>query len=185
MKKITLFLFLLLFSTVSHSYFGFGSYVPFPLTTQKDTDGGKQLFTFQPFVSWGGLWSFGTGHFLAPEVGMVYHLSLEDDYSKKTFFLLYNLGYRLSPRALLRYGFGTFMTKISGDGEAVTVRNGSSYATAYQPEESWTSYNTTVNLGLEYAFDSQWAGRFDLYTFEFLDSIKRDYSYAISLTYFP
>ena len=79
---------------------------------------------------------------------------------------------------------GIFGTKISADGKALTLPNGSSTATFYQPSESVTSYNVTWNLGLESAINANWSLRFETFGYEILSSVKRDISYTFNVTYY-
>ena len=178
--------FLCLFTSFSsQAIVTFGGYVPFGPSTQKDIDGSKNTFSFDPMLSVNTVipLSFYQQTFL-PELGGVFHGSGADDYSKKTFFLLMDLGHRVNDKFMLRYGVGTFITTVSGSGGQTSLNNGSSTATFYLPSESSSSWNTTLNLGAEYAFDKNYSLRFQTYTFSALSSTSRKISYSLSLTYY-
>lgn len=81
----------------------------------------------------------------------------------------------------LRFGAGTFMTKISGDGGEVTRNNGASTATYFLPSESITSYNSTLNLGIEQFIMPKIAVKLETYAWNILDSTSRRFNFALAL----
>jgi len=163
---------------------GAGAHVPFGLSTQKDKEGGTSALNFQPSVFASGLFPAPLGHLYMPELGFIFYTGLENDYSKRTTYILMDVGYKFSANFLLRYGFGIFATRISADGKALTLPNGSSTSTFYQPSEAVTTYNVTWNLGIESALSSNWSARFEVYLYEILSSVKRDFSYTLNATYY-
>jgi hypothetical protein len=177
-------LLIILFSFNSFSLVGTGGYVPFGLSAQKSDDGGRRTFSFEPYIYVNTILPAPYNHLFLPELGYVFHTSTQyDDYSKSTLFVLADLGYKLSPRFILRYGLGLFRTSISSDGGAVTLQNGSGTSTFYKPSDSQKSYNTTWNLGIEGSINRNYSARFQFYMFEPLSS-KRDLSYSLSLGYY-
>jgi hypothetical protein len=173
-----------LFSLNSHSIVSVGGYVPFGLSTQKDEQGGKNTFSFKPMVAINTVMPIPSiNHVFLPEFGIVAHGSQTDEYKKSTMFFLLDVGYLLTERLLLRYGMGTFMTKISGDGAVVTLPNGSGTAEFFRPNEGETSWNTTLDLGVEYAVDANNAVRLETYLFSWLKSARK-FSYSLSYTYY-
>lgn len=164
---------------------GFVNYVPFSGQMQTDTDGSTSMISFNPGITLAGAVHLGSSHYFLPEVGYVFHTGLEDEYSKKTIFVLYDFGYMLAPRWMLRYGPGTFMTRISGEGgtDQVPSSAASGSSTGFRPSESVTSYNTTLNLGIEFAFTPLMFAKFEIFVFGFLDSEKRNLSHGLSFKY--
>jgi len=160
-----------------------GGYVPFGLSTQTSADGGANTFGFDPVVSINHIIPMFWGELFMPEFGLVLNGEGKDGYDKKTLFFLLDFGHRFTSGLVGRYGLGTFMTKISGDGGAVELNNGTSTATFYRPSKSVTSWNTTLNGGLEWAFDANYAMRFELFMFDFLASTRK-FSYILNLTYY-
>ncbi len=184
MLKIITSTLILLLSINSYSLVGAGGYVPFGFSTQKDADGSRRTFSFEPYIFINGVLRAPYNHIFLPELGYVFHTSEKyDDYKKSTMFLLLDLGYMLRPNLVLRYGVGIFKTSISSDGGAVTLANGSGTSTYYRPNESKTTYNTTWNLGIEKSWTRNYATKFELYLFEPISS-KRDISYSLSLAYY-
>ena len=167
-----------------------GSYTP-TIDVQKET-GERDLFQFNPFLAVGFSWRMMGNHFFVPQVGLAKDFSIDDDYgdySKTTLFFLWDFSYLLVKGLVVRYGLGTFLTRISGDGGEVTVPNGHSTATAYRPEQAITSYSTTLNLGLEYIGQAAWANKYmglraEGHLFSFLDSESRSLGYTLSLVYY-
>lgn len=186
MNNIILFL-LLIMTIFSNSYaaysVGGGGYVPFGSATQKDKDGEDNKTTLHPMIILNVSDQLEGSHLAYGDIGYVYHRST-DNYSKKTMFFLFDIGYMLVDSFIIRYGIGSFWTRISGDGGPVTVRNGSGYATAYMPKDPITSYNTSINLGMEFVPNSKYSLNFETYTFGILSSEKRHISYALSFRYF-
>ena len=176
--------FIFLFSSHTKALVGTGGYVPFGLSTQKDDDGSRRTFSFEPYIFINTVIQAPYNHVFLPEFGYVFHTSTQyDDYDKSTMFLLADLGYKLTPNLILRYGLGVFRTSVGSDGGAVTLQNGSGTATFYKPSDSVTSYNTTWNLGIENSININYALRFQFYLFEPLSS-KRDLSYSLALAYY-
>ncbi|GAB4025382.1 MAG: hypothetical protein Fur0010_28600 [Bdellovibrio sp.] len=173
----------LLFSLNSYALVGLGGYVPFGLSTRDSADGGVSTFAFDPALTLNHVMPFFLGQLFMPEIGHVFHGEGKDGHSKKTIFGLLDFGYQIQTGLVLRYGLGTFLTKISGDGGAVELNNGTSTKTFYRPSKSVTSWNTTLNGGIEWAFNSNYASRFELFMFDFLASTRK-FSYILNITYY-
>lgn len=186
-KSIVITCFFMFFLVVESVFaiVGVGGYVPFGMNTQKEAEGGTNALTFHPMITVNKVFKINEQHFFVPEIGYAYHLNTGDNYDKKTIFILWDMGIRLGHGLVFHYGLGTFMTKISGDGGAVEVRNGESgTATFYMPSETVTSYNTTVNAGLELIFDPNYAAKIESYLFSPASSDKMKISYSLSLNYY-
>lgn len=183
--KAWLVIFLILCALPSHALVSAGGYVPFGLSTQKETTGSKNTLSFDPMIGINTI--FPTpfpGHLFLPEFAMVFHGSGQDGYKKSTMLFLLDFGYQLRNDLLLRYGVGTILTKVSGDGGTVSLLNGNTPTDFYVPNESATSWNTTLNLGIEHAFSLQYALRFQTYVFSLLDSEARKLSYSLNVVFY-
>ena len=163
---------------------GVGGFSPFSFSTQSEADGGKSILRVKPAFFANALIDGPFGHFVIPEIGWVYHGGGEDEYNKNTFFLLGDLGYPISDTLIFRYGYGLFITRISGDGEAILLNNGGSFSTFYTAGEAVNSYNSTVNLGIEAAIKSNATFRTQIYLFELFNSDAREISYMLSYSFF-
>lgn len=162
-----------------------GGYVPFGPSTQKDPNGSKNTFSLDPMVSVNTIVPTPFyGQLFLPEFAMVFHGEGQDGYSKRTMLFLFDFGYEFMPSYLLRYGIGTVITRVSGDGGTVELLNGGVPDTYYQPAEAASSWNTTINLGIESSIYQNYATRFETYWFSLLDSEARKISYSFSLIYY-
>lgn len=180
-----LFFLLLLSNSVQAKWgVGAGAYVPFGLSTQKDEEGGTSVANYQPAVFASAITAAPLNHLFLPEIGLIFYRNIEDDYTKRTLYILGDVGYKLNGNLILRYGLGLFSTTISADGGTLTLNNGSSTSEFYKPSQSVTSYNVTWNLGLESALSSNWSARFETFLYEALSSVKRDVSYTLNITYY-
>lgn len=162
---------------------GIGGYSPFSFSTQTDADGGTSVLRIKPTLFVNALIEAPFDHFLMPEFGWVINGSGEDEYTKNTFYLLTDLAYSIAPTFVLRYGYGLFMTRISGDGEAILLNNGNGFATYYTAGEAVTSFNSTINLGFELAVKADATFRVQTFFFEPLSS-DREISYMLSYSFF-
>lgn len=185
MKCIFLVLSFALFSGPAFSLVTVGGYVPFGPSTQKEVTGSRNTFSFDPMIGVNTI--FPTpfyGQLFLPEFAMVFHGSGTDGYSKRTMAFLFDFGFAYTDKLIFRYGIGTFLTSISGNGGTTTLPNGSSTRDYTLPGESKTSYNTTLNLGIESSVDTNYAFRFQTYLFSLLDGEARKFSYSINVIYY-
>lgn len=169
----------------ANAFVSLGGYVPFGLSTQKETSGSKNTFSLDPMIGVNTILTtpFANQLFL-PEFALVFHGEGQDGYSKRTSLFLFDFGMRLRDSYLLRYGIGTVITRVGGDGNTSQQLNGGSPDTFYQPKESSSSWNTTINLGIESSFNINYAFRFQTYWFSLLDAEARKVSYSFSLIYY-
>lgn len=183
-RNIAIVLFLI-FEFSAHALVSVGGYVPFGPSTQKDPNGSKNTFSLDPMVSVNTIIPTPFyGQLFLPEFGMVFHGEGTDGYSKRTMLFLFDFGYEFMPSYLLRYGIGTVITRINGDGGTVSLLNGGTPDTYYQPDEASSSWNTTINLGIESSIYNNYATRFETYWFSLLDSESRKISYSFNLVYY-
>ncbi|EQC50299.1 MetA-pathway of phenol degradation domain protein [Bacteriovorax sp. BSW11_IV] len=183
MKKILQLLFFLLSSNVS-ALVGVGTFVPHAFKAQVSTEGGREFFAINPYVALNAIVPIRGDHFFNPEIGYVFHTENDDETSAHTLFVSYNFTYKLNHLFILRYGLTTFAFMNGGDGEEVTLRNGNSTATFYSPDETRTSYVSSLDLGGEYFFKPRYSVRFQTYIARFLSSDARSVYYTLSVNYY-
>lgn len=187
MKQIQLLVIFIVFSLSAPCFalVSVGGYVPFGPSTQKEPTGSKNTFSFDPMVSVNTVvpTPFYNQLFM-PEFGMVFHGEGEDGYKKTTMLFLFDFGYEFLPSYVVRYGLGTAITRISADGGTVELLNGGTPDTYYRPNEASSSWNTTLNLGVESAFHQNYAFRFHTYWFSIFNNESRKASYSFSLVYY-
>ncbi|MCP4912137.1 MAG: hypothetical protein GY909_03375 [Oligoflexia bacterium] len=184
MKKIVIVLSLLFLSLESFALVNVGGYVPFGRSTQKEVDGTRNTLDLDPMISFNTIIPMIWSQLFMPEAGFVFHSSGVDGASKRTTFLLLDFGYQFMPKFVFRYGVGTFITRIKGDGGVKQMQNGFGTDPFYLPSKSSKSYNTTLDLGVEYGVDANYALRFQTYMFSPFGSKSRKLSYSFSLSYY-
>ncbi len=184
-KKIFITLLLIISHPFAYALVTGGGYVPFGPSTQKDISGSSNTLSFDPMIGVNTkiMTSFYNQIFL-PEVDIVFHTGEKDGYSKKTFIFTADFGYMINPMLMLRYGTSTILTQISGDGGVVYLNNGNDVDAFYQPNESRTSWNQSLNFGVDGIINSNYSLRFETYIFSLLDSDARKVSYSLSLLYY-
>jgi hypothetical protein len=195
MKTVLLFLSLFLIQP-SHALIGVGHMSKFVGSWTSNQDGSQESY-FDPwlylslnenFPIWGNI-------IFQPEFGMTLKKSSygdEDTYSgsgdeaskRQLMFLHFNFIYQNVSPVQLKGGFGIFMTKISGEGGTAIRRNGGTDATYFLPSESVTSYNNTLNLGVESFLLPKTSLEFETYTWNILASESRRFSFSIGLNYY-
>jgi hypothetical protein len=189
-QVIIIFALFFVFALKTHAVIGVGTMGPFSGTYQAEVDGNEGTESFlqiHPYLSVNHRWKLSEMNSFIPELGYVFPKSSseKDDASKRSLvFLLLNMGTRILPTVILKYGIGTFRTNIYMDGGAIEIPNGSSTLTAYMPTESITSYNSTINLGLEYMLNSEMALKTEAYIWNILDSPSRKWNLAIAFNFY-
>lgn len=185
MRILGLIIALSLFQSSASALVSLGGYVPFGTSTQKETTGSANTFSFSPMLSVNTVMPtpFYNQLFL-PELAMVFHSEDQDGYSKRTTLFLFDFGHLLTNDVILRYGLGTALTRISGEGGVVQLPNGNDTSDYYQPNTASTSWNTTVNLGIEGQVIPNYSMRFQTYWFSLFNSEARKASYSLNLVYY-
>lgn len=163
---------------------GLGGYTPFAWSTQEDEAGKTNTTTFFPMVSVNTFYPIGYQHYFVPEFGFVYHNKNFDHSKKYTFLVLCDVAWPVFSRLVLRYGVGGVWTYISGDGGNISLSNGDSAISFAVPDESSTSFNATLDFGLDFALDSHYTLRGEFFLFGMFSGTSRQYSYLFSVNYY-
>ncbi|TNE98071.1 MAG: hypothetical protein EP326_10450 [Deltaproteobacteria bacterium] len=195
MKKLIL-LISMIWSVQSSALVGFGHMTKFAGSWTNNQDGSQEsYFDLWPYLSVHELFPIWGDVLFQPEFGMTlkkssygddetYNGSGDEASKRQLMFLHLNFMYRNSSPVQFKGGVGFFMTKISGEGGAVTRRNGASDATYYLPSESVTSYNNTLNLGIESFLFPKTSFELETYVWDILASESRRFSFSIGLNYY-
>lgn len=163
---------------------GTGGYSPFGPTTQKAADGDTNAFSFHPMMVLNGAYPLFSGHLFTPQMGLVLHRNKFDENEKKTVFILMDVAYIWHPKFILRYGIGSFLTKVGGNGGTILLDNGNDTTAFAKPDHTVTSYNTTLNFGFEFAVNRNYAIQTEAFAFSLFDSRARAVSYLLSVNYY-
>jgi hypothetical protein len=140
-----------------------GLYKPDPKV--QDSNGNEKADQYSPYLNIGWHIPVKVSWFpdFVPRLGYIYNKNNSGDYYSQykveTYNVLYDFYYQ--PKGWrdisLRYGFGSFIQKISGDSRAVTIPNGSSTSTAYGPGSS-KSATMSFNIGVDYRMNKSGSG---------------------------
>lgn len=195
MKKPLLFFLLISFCLTpnARALVGVGHMTKYLGAYTDDTKGGHEsLLSPWPYLSVHEYFNVSGKFFFIPEFGVTLKKSSYGDKEasnanggeaskRQLIFILANFSYMAGNGTHLRFGAGIFMTKISGDGGEVTRNNGASTATYFLPSESITSYNSTLNLGIEQFIMPKIAVKLETYAWNILDSTSRRFNFALAL----
>lgn len=162
----------------------------------QDKNGKEVTNPFNPTIGVGYNWQFSPTWGFSPQIGYIYDWKKSDDgyndYKVHTFNILYDFawlpfdGMTGDNFFAIRMGVGTFIKKIKGEGGSVTVPNGSSTSKAYRPDETSTSYSSTLNFGADMSLNifkdyfQNFGIRFETYVFRPLSKEYRNYAYSLS-----
>ena len=194
--KIFLILITMLFSTTVYSLVGIGSMSPFLGQNTIDKEGETQSsLSIWPYLSLHEYFNIRGNIFFIPEVGMTFNNSSYSDFesfngngdqasSRQLVFGLANFSLMVATGTHLRFGAGVFITKISGDGGAVERNDGSGTSTHYLPDETVSSYNSTINLGIEQFIKPGMAVKLETYTWNVFSSTSIRFNFALAFNYY-
>lgn len=188
MRGILSIFFFLFFIQEAFCLVSVGHMSPFLGRWQEDTSGTtSSAFDLHPYIAFNTKTPIFGSHLFFPELGYVFPKSSHDQDSptkRSTLYLLYNLGYPIMEGTYLKYGLGTFITKISGQGGTVTRRNGSSSREFDVPSETVSSYNTTLNLGIEIFPSESYSAKIEGHLWNFFNSDNRSVNFNIGFSYY-
>lgn len=158
----------------------------------QDDRGDEASDPIQPALSIGHTFDMGLGWFdsvhFSPRLGYVRDLEpSRDSYGQQRIehiYVLYDFVSPIADSTFLRYGFGSFLKRVSGDGGSLTIPNGSGTATAYRPEGTKTSSTATTNLGIDYIWSDSGSTGYrlaaELHAYQILDNKRRWLAYQLS-----
>lgn len=187
-KEFSFILFMLLipfYSQANGFWLGAGTLTHNFLHSQTDKTGKTNKFDFFPIVLAGATWSSPLqGISFSPGIGYAKMLKSKDNTKKSEIVLQYHLSQRIFNGVQFRYGFSTYITKVSGDGGTVQLNNGNSTSTFYVPEKTSTSYTGSLDLGAEAFMLQNISMRLQFSILRFLSSDKRKVTHLLSANYY-
>jgi hypothetical protein len=196
MKKIISLTIFLLMSFNTHALVGVGTMSPFVGSYTNNVDGSTESpFSIWPYVSIHEFFNIRGNIFFIPEVGMTFNNSSyseseafngngDQSNSRRMIFGLANFSMMLMNGTHFRFGGGVFITQISGEGGGVARNDGGGSAVHYLPDETVSSYNSTINLGLEQFVAPGMAIKLETYTWNILSSTSRRFNFALAFNYY-
>ncbi len=163
----------------------------------QDSQGNEISDPYSPGINFGHEFQLTTDLVFSPRLGYVMNqVQTKDSYGKykvDTIYLLYDFLWPITMDRIweVRFGFGTFLKRIKGEGGTVTVPNGGGTATAYRPSGTSSSYTSSINLGVDWKFSQGQMGWFssygmsgEIFFMNLLDDKKRFPVYLVSLVGF-
>lgn len=161
-----------------------GTFVANVNKAQVSDSGAAKTFELTPYVGAAKPIGISGAHFFMPEFALAYYLDTARNIKKRIFFLKYNFGYFLNSQFLLRYGISTYWQTVEGEGSSLTLRNGSGYSEFPSPDETITSYFSTVDFGFEFFLNPARSARFDLNLMNAAQLPQRSFNYILSYNWY-
>lgn len=165
--------------------FNLGAHTEFFNNIQSDDSGGVRKFDGKPTLGFGLLMPTTSKLLFLPEFNWVLpHKAGSSEIIKNVFMLRADLGY--DPLTWLRLRLGTSIMWLNqhGKGGSTRMGNGNSTSTFYYPDENRSSYNNTLDLGLEGLITKEWAIRLQTYTYSVFKEERRQTSYTLFVSYY-
>ncbi|MFG1494556.1 hypothetical protein [Halobacteriovorax sp. ZH4_bin.1] len=163
---------------------GVGNLTKYVGKIQTEIDGGRNYFTFNPFIRANYRTDIPWQKALNLEAGLTIPKSSEDSAVTVTNFWIHALiEHTFNQNFRMHAGLGVFFTYTAMDGEIQTLGNGMSTQQFYTPEDYQTAVNNIVILGGDYLFNKTYFVNGQLSVFNIEDGDERAFSYALSLNY--
>lgn len=173
-------------SSIIDSYvFNLGSHTDFYNSVQIDSSGGMRKIDFAPTIGFGLSIPTRYDFIFLPEINWV--LPQEAGSSKiikNHFMLRADMAY--DPISWLRLRVGTSLMWLNQHdrGGSVQIRNGNDYSTFYYPDENRSSFNNTLDLGVEAFVHKSFSARLQTYVYSVFKQERRQVSYTLFLSYY-
>lgn len=106
----------------------------------------------------------------------------DQNITKFSFFLLYNLQYQYS-FITFESGLGFYFISISGNGGVEDLNNGDGNSSFPLPSENHISSNLVTNIGTKFTINNDWSTSLKFLFFNILNSSSRTLSVIFSLNY--
>lgn len=179
-----LLLFSLFIQVTYAAFYSVGTFVPYFNKEQTSESGDTKFFELNPYVGYGtNLHLSGSTYFL-PEIAYSYLTNSEDGVRQEVIFINYHFSYYTSPSFILKYGMTTHWWRIVGSGGSKRLRNGDGYTNFKLPDETRTSYITSLFGGFESFIDQDKSFRFDLNIMDSINSDSRAYNYMLGVNFY-
>lgn len=163
--------------------FNFGGHTEFFNNVQIDDSGKMRKLDFSPTVGLGISKKLESGFFFLPEFNWVLPRKAGSSKIIKNLFMLRaDLGYMPIDWFAIRLGTSVMWLNQHGSGGSTQISNGTGTSTFYYPDENRSSYNNTLDLGIE-AFLNNWSLRLQTYTYSLLKQERRQISYSLFISY--
>jgi hypothetical protein len=163
--------------------FNAGMHTEFYKEIQRDSAGILRTFDSAPTIGAGYVYSWIDDFKILPEINWVLPRKAGERIVKNLFMFRGDVGY--SPIDILRMRLGTSVMWLNqqGGGGSSEINNGNGTSTFYYPDENRSSFNTTLDLGVELLLSSL-ALRLQTYIYAPFKEERRQLSYTLFLSYY-
>lgn len=181
-----LILLIFIYPTFAFSYFlSTGTHVPYFGQAQISNSGATQKFEINPYIGIGTQYPIISQHYFTPEIGYVYYRENAKKTRTELIAVHYDFSYMINSQFVLRYGLTNNWYRIIGEGGNISLKNGNGYTSFPAPDETRTTYFTTLDLGLEYLLtNKQYALRFDMNIMSFAKLENKAYNYLLTFNFY-
>ncbi len=177
-----LILIILSFNAEANYMVSTGTFVPYFAKAQTNTSGSTKTFELNPYIGIGKQINMTGNNYFMPELGYSYYLNNPKNMRRESIFLHYNFSRVFSQQFIARYGLTSNWYRIVGLGGSENLKNGTSSTTFPSPDETRTSYYTTLNFGGEaFVSSKKYSLRFDLNIMSFAELDNRAFNYLFTL----
>ena len=183
MKSLLLFLFS--FNSFAGFMYSTGTYVPYFAKAQVNNNGSTKTFELNPYIGIGKQLHMSGHNYFMPELGYSYFFNNPSNMRREQIFLHYNFSRVFSDSFIARYGLTSNWYRIIGKGGNERLKNGTGSTSFPSPDETRTSYYTTLNFGGEAFYMSRkYSIRFDLNIMSFSKLEDRAFNYLLTLNFY-
>lgn len=153
---------------------------------QKNENGDKQYFDFNPYFAAMYPIPFAPSFTMYAQTGFVFPMKAKDEANsrKEIYFIGADAAYFFK-NFLIKLGAGTFISRVGGDGGTEALPNGPGGQTTnfFLPAEKRTAINFSWDVGLEYFITKHITLNAILYLDTIADSDSRTASYLFGINY--
>ena len=167
-----------------------GSHTEFFGAVQNDSSGGMRKWELAPIIGVGTRLKLPLDSFtFLPEFNWVLPRDAGTSKIMKNLFMFRgDIGYNPVDWFRLRVGSSLLLANQHGQGGSTNMNNGNSTAKFYYPDENRTSWNNTLDLGVEllplfFEEPQNWSLRLQTYTYSVFREDRRQVSYSVFWTY--
>ncbi|AYF44351.1 hypothetical protein BALOs_1348 [Halobacteriovorax sp. BALOs_7] len=162
---------------------GIGNMTKYVGKVQKDLDGGRNYFDFNPYLRANYRSDFYWDKKLILEIGLTIPQEGADDAVTVTNLWLQALIEHVISDFRLQAGAGLFFTYTKMDGEVQTLGNGISTQQYNTPSDVQTAVNNILVIGSDYLLNKDIFINGQISAFNIEDGDERAFSYGLSINY--
>lgn len=166
------------------SFVSVGTFVSYFNKEQVSESGDTKFFQLNPYIGYGTNINLSGPTYFLPEIAYSYLSNSKDGIRQEVIALNYHFSHYNSPSFILKYGLTTYWWRIVGQGGTKRLRNGDGYTNFKLPNETRTSYLTSLFVGFESFYQQDQSFRFDLNIMDSINSESRAYNYTIGINFY-